>query len=87
MTIVFSPVSTGGTGYSMNSQGCILFTVAPLWSLIKVSLHLHLLTGGHFSATQAGGASVRAPKKFYKNESKSNHFLHPIFFANIDRHK
>jgi len=33
MTIAFSPVSTRGVSYSMNSQGCILFTVAPLWSL------------------------------------------------------
>ena len=32
MTIAFSPVSTGGTGYSMNSEGCFLFTVTLLWS-------------------------------------------------------
>ena len=37
----------------MNSLGRSVSYVVP-----KVSLHLHLLTGGHFGATQAGGASV-----------------------------
>ena len=74
MTIAFSPVSTGGAG--------LLYEFTRLYSIHsgsflvpKVSLHLHLLTGGHFSATQAGGASVRAPVPLSEQHKHPVHLL------------
>ena len=52
MTVAFSPVSTGGAGNSMSTQGHGSFVVP------KISLHLHLLTGDHISATYATKASI-----------------------------
>ena len=45
----------------------------------KVSLHLHLLTGDHFSATHAAGASIWAPVLLLRN-LWSMHFPTPCKF-------
>ena len=73
MGIAFFPVSIGGAGYSELTR--LYFIYSGSFVVPKVSLHLHLLTGGHFSATQAGGASVRVPVPFFEQHKHPVHLL------------